>query len=135
MIVALVVAFAAAAPQSAPPYLQFMEEAEALGRASYMGGFCKGMGIVTSDQAAFQDIADDFIRRATIAQVDGPVLRAAIDAGIQRERQAIELMADLGPDDGSERRRRREDQAADYFGKGCADLTINYPSAFQMVDE
>lgn len=121
--------------QSAPPYIQFMEEAEALGRASYMGGFCKGMGIVTSNQAAFQDIADDFIRRATIANVDGPVLRSTIDSGIDRERQAIELMADLGPDDGSERRRRREDQAADYFGKGCADLTINYPSAFQMVDE
>lgn len=63
------------------------------------------------------------------------MLRASLDAGIKREREAVELMTDLGPDDGSERRRRREDQAVEYFSQGCADLTINYPAAFQLVGE
>ncbi|KQW79743.1 hypothetical protein [Brevundimonas sp. Root1279] len=131
----MIAILAALALQSAPPYLQFMEEAEALGRAAYLGGVCAGMGIVETDEGALQDLADDFIRRATIARTDGPVLDGALQSGIQREKEAVALMMDLGPDDGSARRRQREDQAAEYFGKGCADLTLDYPEAFKLPAE
>lgn len=121
--------------QDPPPYVQYMAEAEALGRAVYLGGFCTGLGIVVSDPVAMQDLADDFMRRSVIARTDGPVVDEAFRQGIERERTAVDLMMDFGPDDGSERRQRREDQASDYIGNGCAELTIDYPSAFSIAPD
>lgn len=116
-----------------PPFLQFIEEAEALGRASYMGGICSALKIVESDAASVTALVDDFRRRAIMAKTDGPIVEDALTRGVEREKAASAVMIDFGPDDGSERRRRREDQAADYFGTACADLTINYPEAFKIV--
>lgn len=125
----------AVALQTAPPHLQFMEEAEALGRATYLGGACAGMGVVEGDPVALQELVLDLHRRAMIAKTDGPLLSMALQRGQEREEQAVALMTDLGPDDGSERRRLREERAYEYFGNGCADLTLDYPSAFTMSDE
>lgn len=113
-----------------PPHQQFMEEAEALGRVSYLGGICKGLGLVDSNAEGVVGLVDDFQRRAILAGTDGPLLDQTALAGTNREKRAVETMLDLGDDDGSERRRRQEDQAAQYIGNGCAGLTINYPSVF-----
>lgn len=121
--------------QDPPPYVQFMEEGEALGRAAYMAGFCIAAGMITGDTSSLDEVADDFARRATIAGTEGPLLNAAIERGVEREKAAIALMMDLGPDDGSERRQRREDQAAEYLGNGCGDLVVDYPEAFSLAAE
>lgn len=113
-----------------PPHTEFMIEAEALGRVSYLGGICKGLGLVDSKADDVAGLLDDFQRRAILAGTEGPLLEQAVSGGIDREKRAVETMLDLGDDDGSERRQRREDQAAQYLGNGCADLTINYPSVF-----
>lgn len=121
--------------QDPPPYVQYMAEAEALGRASYLGGVCSGLGIIEGDGDKVAELADDFVRRAVMARTDVPMVESAIQQGIERERAAVELLLDFGPDDGSERRQRREDQAAEYFGARCADLTLNYPSAFSLPSD
>lgn len=119
--------------QEPPPYVQYMQEAEALGRASYLAGVCTRFGVITADQDAMQEMVVDLYRRATIDRAEGPQLVEAVQSGSDRERAAVELMLDLGADDGSERRRQREARAGEYFGTGCADLTIKYPAAFQWV--
>lgn len=129
------IAIALAIQSEPPPYLQYMEEAEALGRATYLGGVCAGMGIIEGDAVALQELVLDLHRRATIDKADGPMLSMALKRGQDREKEAVKLMMDVGPDDGSERRERREAQAVEYFGDGCARLTIDYPSAFTMPDE
>lgn len=115
-----------------PPFLQYAEEAEALGRAAYLGGVCAGMGVVEGDQEAVVELFDDFQRRATLARTDGPVVEAALTQGLEREKAAITLMMEWGADDGSEHRQRRENQAAEYFGNNCAALVRNYPTAFKL---
>lgn len=122
--------FALAVQSTPPPYLQFMEEGEALGRASYLGGVCAGLGLVASEKDDLIGLLDDLERRAILAGTDGPVVSGAVSAGVDREKRAVDTMLDLGPDDGSERRQRREAQTVEYLGKGCADLTINYPTVF-----
>lgn len=126
----LALIFALAVQSATQPYLQFMEEAEALGRASYLGGMCTGLGLVASEQDDVVELLDDLERRTILAGADGPIISGAVSAGIDREKRAVDTMMDLGPDDGSERRQRREAQAVENFGKGCANLTINYPSVF-----
>lgn len=126
--------FALAVQSAPPPYLQFMEEAEALGRASYLGGVCTGLGMVASEKDDVVELLNDLERRAILAGTDGPVISGAVMAGIDREKRAVDTIMDLGPDDGSERRQRREAQAVEYLGNGCADLTINYPSVFKLTD-
>lgn len=118
-----------------PPHLQYMEEAEALGRATYLGGVCAGMGIIQGDAAALQELVLDLHWRATIDKAEGPMLSMALQRGTEREREAVKLMMDVGPDDGSERRQRREAQAVEYFGDGCAELTLDYPAAFKLPPE
>lgn len=120
--------------QDPPPFVQYLEEAEALGRMSYMGGLCVGLGIVTGDEGKVDAAFEDFWRRATIAKTEGRLLGDAIQRGIDREKAASDLMSDLGPDDGSEQRRRRELQAIEYFGDGCGDLVINYPETFALAE-
>lgn len=120
--------------QDPPPFIQYIEEAEALGRMSYLGGVCVGLGILTGDEDKVAAIAEDFWRRATIARTEGPLLSEAIERGSDREKAASDLMGDLGADDGSDQRRRRELQAIEYFGDGCADLVINYPEAFALAE-
>lgn len=127
------IALALALQSAPPPYLQYMEEAEALGRASYLGGVCTGLGMVETHQDELAELVQDFWRRAIIDRTDSPMLAEAISRGTEREKAAIQTLLDLGPDDGSDRRQRREDQAADYIGKGCADLTLDYPAAFTWV--
>lgn len=118
--------------QEPPPFLQFMEEGEALGRAIHLGAVCAGLKIVDIDQGKLSEIVDDFFRRAVIAKVDGPFINGAVKQGMERERAATKLMLDLGPNDGSETSLRREEQAVEYFGDGCADLTLDYPEAFRL---
>lgn len=130
----LALIFALAVQSAPPPYLQFMEEAEALGRMSYLGGVCAGMGIVQAERDDVVELLNDFERRAILAGTDGPVVAGAVNAGIEREKKAVETIMDLGPDDGSARRKRREDQASGYLGNGCAELTINYPTVFKLAD-
>ena len=130
MIAAIVAAFALQADP--PPFLDYIEEAEALGRAGYMAGACVSLGIIEADGDALDELEQDFRRRAVLARTDGPIIEAAIQRGIERERAASTMMFDLGPDDGSARRLRREAQAVEYFGAGCADLALDYPSAFRM---
>lgn len=119
--------------QEPPPYVQFMTEAEAIGRASYLGGVCTAFGLVASSEADVEALVDDFLRRAIIAKVEGPMLAQAITDGSDREEAAVKVIMDLGPDDGSATRQRREAQLVEYFGNGCADLTIDYPDTFRWV--
>lgn len=119
--------------QEPPPFIQYMEEAETLGRASYLAGVCTGMNMISTDQPALQEMLGDFERRSVMARTDGPVLNNSFQAGVDRERAAVALMLDLGPDDGSEGRQRREDQAAEYIGNGCAELTLDYPEVFAIT--
>lgn len=117
-----------------PPYLQYMEEAEGLGRATYLGGICAGMGVIQGNPVQLQELVLDLHRRATMDKAEGPLLSAALARGSEREKEAVNLMMNVGPDDGSAQRQRREAQAVEYFGDGCARLTIDYPSAFTMSD-
>lgn len=121
--------------QDPPPYVQYAGEAEALGRATYLAGACTAMGIIETDEVAMRAVIEDFWRRAIIARTEGPALRAALQAGSQREAAALEVIMDFGPDDGSVARQRREDQASEYVGNGCADLTLDYPEAFSIPAE
>lgn len=121
--------------QEPPPFIQYIEEAEALGRASYLSSVCVGIGVLADDRGALTDALDDFQRRTVLAQTDGPVVNAAFQRGIDREKQAVELMSDLGPADGSPRRRRREEQAIEYFAVGCSDLVLDYPDVFRLAPE
>jgi hypothetical protein len=121
--------------QEPPPFIQYVQEAEALGRASYLGGVCVGLGVLADDQAALADALDDFQRRAVLARTDGPVVSAAFQQGIEREKSAVALMGDLGPADGSPRRQRREAQVIDYFVTGCSDLVLDYPDVFRLASD
>lgn len=121
--------------QDPPPYIQYIEEAEALGRAAYLGGACAGLGVLIRDQEAVADAIDDFSRRTVLAGTDGPLVDAAFQSGIDREKAAVALMLDLGPDDGSARRQRREEQVTEYFVNGCSDLVINYPGVFRLAPD
>lgn len=121
----VVLALALAMQSEPPPFIQYLEEAEALGRATYLAGACAGLGIIEFDRQAVEDLVDDFERRSIIAKTNGGLLNSAIERGIAVEKEAVARMTDLGPDDGSERRRRREAQAVEYFGDGCADLTLD----------
>lgn len=118
--------------QDPPPYVQFAAEAEALGRLSFLGGFCIGTKILEGDPADIEALAEDFDRRATLAGVNGPLMVEAINRGIDREEAAIDLILDMGPEDGSEQRQRREAQMVEYVGNGCGDLVVDYPDVFSI---
>jgi hypothetical protein len=121
--------------QEPPPFIQYVQEAEALGRASYLSGVCVGLGVLADDQRALADALDEFQRRAVIARTDGPLVDSAFQQGVEREKAAVALMADLGPADGSPRRQRQEAQATEYFVTGCSDLVLDYPSVFRLVPD
>lgn len=119
--------------QEPPPFLQYMEEAETLGRMNYMAGFCESIGIVTVDRPALQELSADFDRRAIMDKTDGPVVVNAFREGADREKYAIETMMDFGPADGPQYQ-RRYDQAVEYLGDACGDLVIDYPSVFSLTE-
>ncbi len=119
--------------QEPPPFLQYMEEAEKIGGMGYTAGICAGMGIITIDQPAMLEIADDFERRAILAKTDGPMLEAAFKAGDDRARANIETMLNVG-EEASPGHERRVDQAVEYLGDACGDLVIDYPAVFQLSE-
>ena len=132
-MIALLLAFAVqAAP---PPHEQYMEEAEALGRAALLGGVCAGMGFVKLDSAALDQVVLDFNRRTLAVDDEGNLLTGAIERGGRRELATVERLLDMGADDGSQRRRRLEARMVEYFRHGCAELTRDYPSAYTMSGE
>lgn len=130
----LALIFALAVQSAPPPFLDYIEEASELGRASVMAGACSAMEIVEVDRAKLTELLEDFDRRAIIDRANGPVLNQALRTGAEREKQNLKTMMDLGADDGSERRLRREEQLTEYLGNGCADLAINYPAVFKLPD-
>lgn len=132
-MIALLLAFAV---QAGPPtHEQYVEEAEALGRAALLGGVCAGLGLVKLDSDALDQVVLDFNRRTDSIEDERGLLTGAIERGGKRELATIERLLDMGADDGSERRRRREAQMVEYFRHGCAELMRNYPSAYTIAGE
>lgn len=122
-----------AALQAAPPSLEYIEEAQALGAASFMAGFCVRSGVLQGDPDALKIQLRDLARRAAMERVDPDLVAYAVSTGSERQQEALEAVLDLGSDDGSISYRNREEQAVNYIGRRCSDLAMQYPATFDVA--
>lgn len=118
--------------QEPPAFIEYVGEAEKIGRMTYVAGVCAGMGLVSVDQPGFVEITEDFKRRSILAKTDGPILDGAFQVGVDREKANVETMLNVG-EEGSPGYARRRAQAVEYFGNACSDLVIDYPAVFEMA--
>lgn len=131
----IVFALALALQSDPPPFIQYLEEAEALGRATFLAGVCEGLGVIKIDRDAVTVMLDAFEDRAIAAKTSGGLLVSAMDRGGAMEKEAHERLLDLGPKDDAQARRARAARLTEYFGDACGDLTVDYPEAFTLPAE
>ena len=120
--------------QEPPPYVQFLSEAEAMGRAAHDAGVCAGMGIIVTTEARVQATGDEFIRRAVIARIDGRMLRQAIRRGSDAAEQEWEFMTDIPADLPAAQKATREQLLVEFAGDRCGGIVADYPGMADLPE-
>lgn len=121
--------------QEPPPYVDYVVEAERLGRASTAAGICKAAGIVEIDLAAGEAEANAFQRRAVIARTWGPVVEAAFHRGMEIEREEFRLMSSIPEGLPASEHGERVDDLVEYLADRCGQLVADYPSMARFPAE
>lgn len=121
--------------QDPPPYVQYMAEAEEIGRMSYAAGICAGAGIIVADQKSVEEVANAFQRRAVIARVWGPVVESAVLQGIEAEKADFLIISEIPDGLSAEQEAARVDDVIDYLTDRCGRVVRDYPEVGQLAPE
>lgn len=121
--------------QEPPPYVQFMTEAEDLGRFGFVAGVCTRMRLVEADPVAASAVGDDFQRRAIVARVWGPMVQQALQNGADQERRDFRVLADIPDTLPADEARRRAGHLEDYLVDRCGWILRTYPEAVSLPPE
>lgn len=113
--------------QEPPPFVQYMAEAEAVGRMTFAAGMCSASGVLATDERAVVTAVDAFQRRAVIARVWGPVVEQAYRDGIATERAEFALMNDVAESLSERDRDARVQDLTDYLVDRCGGLLRDFP--------
>lgn len=121
--------------QEPPPYIQYLSEAEQLGRMAVSAGHCAGMDVIESSSGQVEEVTDDFLRRAIIARVDVAMIHAAMNRGITAAEDEWKFMFDLPAGLTQSQRTAREERLVDFVGERCASVVIDYPAVGALREE
>jgi hypothetical protein len=116
--------------QDPPPYVQYLAEAEALGRLSLASGACSALNYETDVQRGIAE-TEAYVRRAAIDRVGSDFASQTFEAAVERETAEWQMMTAEGPDDTEEEADARMVDGAAFVVSRCALSAEEYPSVIK----
>lgn len=118
--------------QEPPPYVQYMSEAENLGRMGYAAGVCIRFRLLAGDEASVTAAGDEFQRRAVIARTWGPLVEQAITNGAAQERREFAFIADIPDNLPEAEAARRRLALEDFLVERCGWVLRHFPDVVSL---